>query len=110
MVCIKERYDPINHFGMLIMSHVAARGQAQPISKEALIDAGTVIGRACIERLHVHWLPKGAGFDLIFQQHQADIFSRYARFAGVDGQGGEPACRVKPFRFGHKGYTGAGKS
>jgi hypothetical protein len=71
---------------LLLISHVAARGQAETIGEEALVDASAVVGRARIERLHVHRFPQRAGLDLVFQQLQADVFTRDAGFGRVDGQ------------------------
>lgn len=54
---IKERCDPLNYFILLLIIHIAARGKAQSVGEKALVDAGAVIGRARVERLHVHWFP-----------------------------------------------------
>lgn len=44
-----------------------------------------------LEAAHMHGLPQRAGFDLVFQQHAANVFTTDASLILVDGQGREPA-------------------
>ena len=84
----------------IFFGQACTRGKAEAILEESFADIAAVHLGAGEDRLEMHGLPHGAGFDVLGFKSQSHLLAGDAGDLGIDGQARQPTRRFAPGGFG----------
>ena len=90
----------------IFFGQACTRGEAEAMFEQSFTDLAAMHFGAGEDRLEVHGLPHGTGFDVLGFERETNLLAGDTRSLRVNSEAGEPARRFAPGGFGLHNDTG----